>query len=203
MIYAYKEQYAEVIQVKVAEMFELATLNEKIPIDDFSHLFANSRVAEAFEQMDTIYVLGRSSNELIADIINKPPVDIYIAEYASPAYWVGWVLGYAQTNLKKTYKTLIKVFTCSELINYYFPYHEMDITQIIDVFKDRLADYSALKEIREKIGLSQDDLSLIADVPVRTIRAYEQNKLDIRKAQVDTIMSLARALNCSIDYLIY
>lgn len=203
MIHVYKEQYAEVVQVKVAEMFELAVINEKIAIDTFADLFANSEIGEAFMAMDPIYVLGKSSNELISLIINKPPVDIYIAAYASPEFWVGWVLGYAQTTLRKSYKTLIKVFPCSELINYYFPYHEMDINHIIDVFKERLQKYSPLKEIREKIGLSQDDLSIMTDIPVRTIRAYEQNKLDIRKAQADTVYILAKTLKCSIDYLMY
>ena len=202
MIHAYREQYAEIIQHKTAEIFELAVLNEKQDINAFSNAFANSVVANAFESMDPIYILGRSSNELIASIMNKPPVDIYSASFASPEYWVGWVLGYAQTTLKKSFKTLIKVFPCSELINCYFPYHEMDITQIIDVFKEKLSKYSSLKERRERIGLSQNDLSLLADVPVRTIRAYEQNKLDIKKAQADTVLALAKALRCTVDYLI-
>lgn len=203
MIHAYREQYSEIIQNKLAEMFELAVLNEKLDIDAFANLFAGSNIGKAFESMDPVFVLGKSSNELLSLIIDKPPVDIYIAEYASPEYWVGWVLGFAQTSLNKSYRTLFKVFPCGELINYYFPYHEMDITKIIDVFKERLAKYSPLKEARERIGLSQNDLSLITDVPIRNIRAYEQNKLDIRKAQADTVLSLARALNCSIDYLIY
>ena len=203
MIHAYREQYAEIIQHKTAEMFELAVLNEKLDIDAFAESFANSIVANAFETMDPIYILGRSSNELIASILDKTPVDIYTAAYASPEYWVGWVLGYAQTTLKKSFKTLIKVFPCNELLEHYFPYHEMDINQILDVFKGRLAKYSPLKERREIVGLSQSDLSLLADVPVRTIRAYEQNKLDIKKAQADTVVELARALSCSVDYLIY
>lgn len=203
MIHAYREQYGEIIQTKVAEMFELAVLNEKTNIDDFANLFVDSPVCNAFETMDPVFILGKSSNELISIILNKPPVDVYVSQYASPEYWVGWVLGYVQVNLKKSYKTLVKVFPCSELLNYYFPYHEMDINQIMDVFKERLSKYSALKEAREKVGFSQGDLSLMADVPIRTIRAYEQNKLDIRKAQADTVSALARALGCSIDSLIY
>ena len=87
MIHAYREQYAEIIQHKTAEMFELAVLNEKLSIDAFAESFASSVVAAAFESMDPIYILGRSSNELIASIMNKPPVDIYTAAYASPEYW--------------------------------------------------------------------------------------------------------------------
>ena len=202
-MYAYRKDYAEIIQHKTAEMFEIAVLCKGLAINDFAKVFSTSHIAEAFESLDSALVLGKSSNELIALMLNKEPIDYRIPSYASPEYWVGWVLGYAQTTLKKSFKTLIKVFPCNELLEHYFPYHEMEINKILDVFKERLAKYSPLKERREIVGLSQSDLSLLADVPVRTIRAYEQNKLDIKKAQADTVVELARALSCSVDYLIY
>ena len=202
MIRAYREQYAEIIQLRVAEMFEIAVLKEKISIDDFAYLFSKSIVAKSFEMLDPIYVLGKSSNELIGLILDKPPVDIYVADFASPEYWTGWVLGYAQAHLKKSFETLIKVFPCSELINYYFPYHEMDITHIINVFNEKIAKYNALKEIRTQSKISQDELSLLTGIPVRTIRAYEQGKLDLSKAQADTVLLLAKTLNCSVESLI-
>ena len=202
-MYAYRKDYADIIQHKTAEMFEIAVLCEGLAIDDFAKMFSIFQIAEAFESMDSVLILGKSSNELLALLLDKAPVDYNIPSYASPEYWVGWVLGYVQTTLKKSFKTLVKVFPCSELLNHYFPYHEMDINQILDVFKEKLAKYSPLKERREAVGLSQSDLSLLSDVPVRTMRAYEQNKLDIKKAQADTVVELARALSCSVDYLIY
>lgn len=203
MIHVYKDEYHNVINVKTAELFELAVLKERIEIDAFAEMFSYSPIGDAFDRLDPVYVLGKSCNELIALILDRPPVDIYIADFASPEYWVGWILGHAHHEFKKSFKTLIKVFPCSELINYYFPYHEMDIKQILDVFSERLNKYSSLKEQRNRIGISQDELSLISGVPVRTIRAYEQNKLDIAKGQVNTISALAMALGCTTDYLIY
>lgn len=203
MIHAYREQYAEIIQLKTAEMFELGVLKEKISIDKFSEAFASSRVADAFEMMDPVFILGKSSNELIGIILDLPPVDIYVADFASPEYWTGWVLGYAQTYFKKSFKTLLRVFPASELLNYYFPYHEMDIMHIIDVYKERFRKYNPLKEYRKATKLSQDDLSLLTDIPARTIRAYEQGKLDLSKAQADTVLVLAKTLGCSYEDLIY
>ena len=203
MIHAYREQYAEIIQLKTAEMFELGVLKEKISIDKFSEAFASSRVADAFEMMDPVFILGKSSNELIGIILDLPPVDIYIADFASPEYWVGWVLGYAQTYFKKSFKTLLKVFPASELLEHYFPYHEMDIMHIIDVYKERFRKYNPLKEYRKATKLSQDDLSLLTDIPARTIRAYEQGKLDLSKAQADTVLVLAKTLGCSYEDLIH
>ena len=203
MIHAYREQYAEIIQLKVAEMFELGVLKEKIDINRFADAFASSRVADAFEMMDPVFILGKSSNELIGIILDLPPIDIYVADFASPEYWVGWVLGYAQTHFKRSFKTLLKVFPANELLEHYFPYHEMDIRHIIDVYKDRFKKYNPLKEYRSATKLSQDDLSLLTDIPARTIRAYEQGKLDLAKAQADTVLMLAKTLGCSYEDLIY
>lgn len=203
MIHAYREQYAEIIQLKVAEMFELGVLKEKIDINKFADAFASSRVADAFEMMDPIFVLGKSSNELIGIILDLPPVNIYVADFASPEYWAGWVLGYAQTFFKKSFRTLLRVFPAGELLEHYFPFHEMDIRHIIDVYNDRFKKYNPLKEYRKATRLSQDDLSLLTDIPTRTIRAYEQGKLDLAKAQADTVLILAKTLGCSYEDLIY
>ena len=79
----------------------------------------------------------------------------------------------------------------------------MDIRHIIDVYKDRFKKYNPLKEYRKVTKLSQDDLSLLTDIPARTIRAYEQGKLDLAKAQADTVLILAKTLGCSYEDLIY
>ncbi len=48
----------------------------------------------------------------------------------------------------------------------------------------------------EPIGLAGQ-----ADVPVRTIQQYEQRQKDINKAQAETLLRLARALNCNVEDL--
>lgn len=56
-----------------------------------------------------------------------------------------------------------------------------------------------LKEMREKRGLSQTDLSERADVSKRQIGRYEHGKGDPTS---DTLARIARALDVSGDYLI-
>ncbi len=202
MIHAYNKEYLSTIQSKLAEMFELAVLTESINIDDFAKMFTSSHVCKAFENADPIYVLGKSSNELLAILLNKEPREIETSDFASPEYWVGYVLAYAQWYLNKPYKLLLSVYPCSKLINEYFPYHEMDISKIIELFKERISFVSKLKEFRKQKMLSQKELSVLSDVPIRTIRSYEQGTADISKAQAETLYSLSKTLGCSIEDLI-
>ena len=198
-----KETYTSIIQERLAVLFEIGVYLHNIPIDQFANDFASSKIGKAFENMNPIYVMGKSSSELYGLMYNKDSNMKEVPSNHSPEYWVGWVLGYAQCVFKKSYTTLIKVFPCSELMNNYFPYHEMDINHIICVFKEKLKKHSPLKERRKMIGLSRKDLSLISNVPISSIKAYEEGKRDLGHASAYTVMVLARSLCCSIEDLMY
>lgn len=202
MIHAYNKQYLPIIQEKLANMFELAVLEQNVRIDDFGDLFIASPICHTFEQADSVFVLGKSANELVGIILNKEPLNIETNSFASPEFWVGYVLAYAQWYFNKPYSVLIKSYPCSRLINNYFPYHEMDITHTLDLFRPHLNLSCPLKEIRSGQKLSQSQLSILSGVPVRTIKAYEQGSVDIAKAQAETLFALAQTLHCTIEDLI-
>lgn len=56
----------------------------------------------------------------------------------------------------------------------------------------------SLKQKRKEKGLSQSQLAELADVNVRTLQYYEQGVKDINGAKLNTLLSLANALECSI-----
>lgn len=202
MIHAYNEQYLSASQDKLATMFELGVLNENIEINDFANRFLISPICRAFETADPIFVLGKSANELVGIILGKEPLNIEVNSYASPEYWVGYVLAYVQWYLNKPFSVLLKAIPCDKLLNYYFPYHEMDLSQSVDLYISRLPMHCPLKELRTNKKLSQTQLSLLSGIPLRTIKAYEQGSLDIAKAQAETLYSLAQTLGCTIEDLI-
>ena len=202
MIHAYNEQFVSIIQPKVAAMFELAVLEEHIDIDAFAQNFISSPVCHALENADPVYALGKSANELLSLILGNEPLNIETSNYASPEYWVGWVLSYAQWYFNKPYAAIVAAIPCSQLLDNYFPYHEMDITQSMDLIAKYLKPVCLLKEIRKRRGLSQTQLANLSNVPLRTIKAYEQGTVDISKAQAETLYTLAQTLSCSIEDLI-
>lgn len=59
-----------------------------------------------------------------------------------------------------------------------------------------------LKLYRAKAGLSQSRLAELSGVNVRMIQYYEQGAKDINKAQADTILTLAKVLNCNMEDLL-
>ena len=202
MIHAYDEYYLPRIQRKLAELFELAVVFRNIDIDEFADRFISSKMARAFETNNFKYTQGMSSIELLAIILDEEPKEMSLLASATPEYWVGYVLAYVSWYYNISYKELIEAYPCSSLILNYFPYHEMDIRKVLELYSDKIKIESKLKICREKKNYSQNDLSIISNVPIRTIRSYEQGTNDIAKGQVETIYKLAKALDCKIEDLI-
>ena len=202
MIHAYSDDFLPTIQGKLASMFEIAVLKKHLSIDDFAEKFLSSPVCRAFETADPVFVLGKSAVELLGMVLHEAPDPVQTDSYASPEYWVGYTLAYMQWYFNKPYSKLIAALPCGELLAHYFPYHEMDIRQSVDLFFSKLRPVCPLKRFRAAKHLSQRDLSLLSGVPERNIKAYEQGKIDIGRAQAETLYALAKVLNCSIEDLI-
>lgn len=183
-------------------MFELAVYAERLTVDEFALRFLDSPVCAGFESGDPVFVDGKSANELLAVVLGNDAVQIEQDSLASPEYWLGWVLAYAQWYLNKPFSVIFAAYPCSELLEEYFPYHEMDISKTVELIASRLPKTNRLKEFRQVKKLSQSQLSLLSGVPVRSIKAYEQGSIDISKAQGDTLYALATVLGCSIEDLI-
>lgn len=58
-----------------------------------------------------------------------------------------------------------------------------------------------LQTIRKERGITQQKLSELSGVPLKTIQGYEGTK-DINKAQVMIVYKLAHALNINIEDLL-
>lgn len=60
----------------------------------------------------------------------------------------------------------------------------------------------SLQEIRKKRGYSAGKLADITGVSVRNIQHYESGYRDINGAKLDTLCSLALALDCKIENIL-
>ena len=71
-----------------------------------------------------------------------------------------------------------------------------------EVIKELFPNTSALKTLRKKRKLTQEQLAILSGVNIRTIRSYEQGTSELAKAQGETLLMLSKALNCSMEELL-
>lgn len=202
MIRAYSEIYLNSVMHNLAALFDIAINDEGLEADSFADTFANSEIARGIESGTPDILVGKSATEMLMSILQKDIVYTVVPVDRTPEYWAGWVLANAQWYLNRSFKEIFSVMPFSALVSMYHPYHEADEMKTVEVIKARFPSVSALKTIRQKRKLTQEQLALLSGVNVRSIRSYEQGDNDISKAQGDTLQMLSKALDCAIEELL-
>ena len=202
MIHAYSELYLNSAMHNLAALFDIAINAEGLDADEFAGAFANSKIAKGIEAGVPDILAGKSATEMLMIILDKDIDYTVVPVDRTPEYWAGWVLAKAQWYLNKSFKDILEVIQFSKLVSMYYPYHEADEMKAVEIINACFPTVSNLKMIRKKRKLSQEELAILSGVNVRSIRAYEQGKNDITKAQVDTLQMLAKTLDCSIEELL-
>ena len=206
MIHAYDRNYLGRAQTLMGVMFHVAVYDLGNSLERFYDRFLFSRISSYFEAGDSSILGGMSGVELALEILDDDTRDDYLPVFdKSSEYWCGWALAYFQWYSDIRFIQINKYIPIKEIHKMYNPYHEMDISQFCDhmiaLYNSR-KQYSNLKMKRLESRLSQSELSRLSEVPVRTIQQYEQRQKKINNAGAETIMKLARVLNCSASVLL-
>lgn len=206
MIHAYDKNYLSKAQNNLASMLDFAVYDLEEDLSYFYLKFLQSKICSQFERGESTVIVGKSGVELALDIIGD---ETLVSKYRpaanrTPEYWCGWALAYFQWQTNLGFKEINNYISISEILAMYSPYHEMDISQfcdkMIELYNKR-KNNTNLKALRLDAGLSQSELAEISDIPVRTIQQYEQNQKNINAAKAETVVKLAKALNCTVEAL--
>ena len=210
MICAYDKEYLPRARSAMGAMLDYAVWDAKMDIDVFFSLFVTSGLADRFGSGEPSVVAGMSGVEIAREALvmtgydeNPPPPCFNLDR--SREYWTGWALAYYQWSSSIPFRLIARYVPVSQIRDLYSPYHEMDIRQFADRMNELYAKAKPetnLKTMRVGAGLTQARLATAAEVPVRTIQQYEQRQKNIRKASIETVISLAHVLGCRPEDLL-
>ena len=206
MIHAYDKNYLSKAQNNLASMFDFAVYDLKEDLTLFYKKFLQSKISAQFERGEATVIAGRSGVELALELIGDESLASKYRPAANrtPEYWCGWALAYFQWQTNLSFKEIDNYIPVSEVLNMYSPFHEMDISQFCDKMLElynKRKNNTNLKKLRLGAELSQSQLAEISDIPLRTIQQYEQNQKNINAAKAETVVKLAKALNCTVEAL--
>ena len=207
MIHAYDKNYLSKAQNNLASMFDFAVYDLKEDLTLFYKKFLQSKISSQFERGEATVIAGRSGVELALELIGDESLASKYRPAANrtPEYWCGWALAYFQWQTNLSFKEIDNYIPVSEVLNMYSPFHEMDISQFCDKMLElynKRKNNTNLKKLRIGAELSQSQLAEISDIPLRTIQQYEQNQKNINAAKAETVVKLAKALNCTVEALL-
>ena len=209
-IRAYDELYLPGAQNILGHAVDFAVMTLAVEPNVFGNALAVSESAKQFSDGNPRYVAGMNGCEFARAVLNDAGVsfpensdEMYLDK--SPEYWAGWALAYYQWYTAFSFMDILRAASLDDIIRMYPLYHEMDLAHFV-VQMDRLMKeaypQTRLRERRSNCGLSQSELAVEADVPLRQIQLFEQGQRDINKASAITLLKLSKALHCQMEDLI-
>ena len=210
MIRAYDKVYLDKARTALGRMLDFAVYDLKYDITEFFELFISSGIAERFENGDFTLLAGKSGVEIAYAVLEQSEIDYerikpnYTVD-RSEEFWTGWALAYYQWESTMSFAEIIHYIPIKDIMALYSPYHEMDIRQFADKMNElhkAAKPETNLKLLRQRAGLSQNELAELSGIPVRTIQQYEQRQKNINKAQTEYMVMLARVLCCQVEELL-
>lgn len=210
MIHAYQEIYVNNAQTMLGDAFDYAINTCHISGDDFVKMFVVSSFSKRIENGEPACVAGKSSIELVHEIVfetmqKELNVEPEVNYSRSCEYWIGWAVAYYQWYSDRSFKEIFRVLSFEDLKRMYYTLHEADISKFVDIVDLKMKEYyveTNLKRIRTTHGYTQQELSDLSGVSLRSIQLYEQRNKDINKASVDKLYRISKALGCNIEDLI-
>ena len=185
-------------------MFDFAVNYCNLNGDKYWDMFICSGVAQQFENGNPKFVVGKSGEEIVYDVLSSVGKSIECTKPLprlgrTPEYWAGWALAQYQNTTNLSYKSIHQIVNFEELINMYKTLHEAPIEKFIEILSNKKSNSQTnLKLQRERMGLSQSQLADMSGINIKTIQAYEQRQKDIKSAKFETLQKLSVALGCEI-----
>lgn len=207
MIPAYDELYLSCAQRCLGSALAYAAQGLSIEPEGFYERFLASELSLEFALGSSRVIAGASGIELACAVVGvAPPGSAWCQGFERGIdYWTGWALAYYQWVSSLRFDQIEELVPYTEVRRLYDPYHEMDILQFVDKMDELCGTAmltSNLKLARRRAGLTQKQLAVLSQVPLRTVQQYEQRQKDINRAQAATVISLATVLHCEPEALL-
>ena len=209
---AYSEDYLSDARDNLGDMLDYAVNDCGYDPDEFFNWFISSEVASKFGHGNPKYVAGMSGIEManiVLERVKAPGKRVKASQSIDKGResWAGSILAYYQWYRNIRFEDMVKNgLKVSEVMNMYI-LHEVDESKFVEcadriIGNAKAGKPSKLQTIRKARGFTQQQLSEVSGVTLRMIQLYEQKQNDIGKAQVNTVLSLAKALGCTVEDLV-
>ena len=212
MTNAYSELYLDDAMQNLGDMVEYAVCDCGFDPDEFFGWFIASGVASRFEKGNPKFVTGMSGFELAEAVLKAtnialPGIAPSHPDFKGREYWAGWIFAYYQWQSGRRFEDIVADGLSLSTVFCMYIHHEADNSKFVEsadaiIRRNKESRKSKLHTIRKARGFTQQQLSDASGVALRMVQLYEQKQNDLSKAQVNVVISLAKALGCEVEDLI-
>ena len=208
MVHSYSDLYLDDAMENLGDYFDYMINELDYSPEEAYTLFVKSGVALEFGSGNPKYIAGMSGVDLAVDVLYRIKneyleIDIVPKYTRSKEFWMGWIYAYYQWFKADSFKNIYnRGITPEFVLDRYETLHEADVSMFLekaDYMYNNGNEKSKLQIIRKERGFTQKQLARLSGVSLRMVQLYEQQQQDISKAEVKSVLNLAKALSCDVD----
>ncbi len=210
MVRAYPEMYLPKAQAVLGEALDYAVNACGMSGEGFINMFIVSSVSKRMAEGEPTLVAGKSGIEIVLDTVFEATgkiLDIPQKEsfFRSPEYWIGWAVAWYQWYSARSYGEIFQAMSFTDLESMYGTLHEADVSKFAEISDDLVRKCfpdTNLRRFRLLYGCTQEKLSRLSGVSLRSIQMYEQRQKNINRASAESLYRLSKVLGCAMEELI-
>ena len=187
-------------------------------IDTFGYIFARSayenyafgyvekvlsysQIVNELEQSNVTTIAFTSVEKIYADLFPRHANDGFVYNPYDEYGWIGHIYVHIFLKFQITFESIFMLLPIKEALNLYHLYHEMDITQVYDVFEEKMKPSIFAKYMKLR-NISSNELSLLTGVSQATISSLRYGTRDINKFEALKLLKISSVLNIKMTSLL-
>ena len=189
-------------------LYEYASLLEKVLSTGYylnyspvalERLISYSPYFQAIENDKESFSPIINDSVLIKSLFSEQDININDIPSYNQCLWAAEAYLRIQGSTGLTFEAIFLYIQISKMYSLFPLYHEMDFSQIIDEFNCLYKNESVLSILLKKYKYSLKDVSMKCKIPYVTLSSLKQRKRDIKKANVEAIISLAKVFKVRVE----
>lgn len=181
----YTDYMGRIISLAVSAKFHLELITDKLAKSDF---------VNEMELGENSIIYNMSPYEIFRNLFCADYVSDNSSMNYNDAYWCGYIYSNIFFECKKPFQYIALKLPLERLLNMYPVYHEMDISQVYNDFKEAESSETIMRLLLKKHGMSAAELSRKSGVPLRTIARFKEKDEYLYKGTFNNIHSIASVL---------
>ena len=189
-------------------LFEYANILERALSTGYKYGYSFDSIERNISYSPFFQLVEKSDHDFSPIVIDTALIkslylDIDVNLMDVPVYnqclWAAESYMRIQHETRLSFETIFLIMPLKEMYSCFPLYHEMDFSQIVQLFLQKKEEKTVFAILLNKYGYKLSDIAKKTKISKETLYSLKQGKREIKKANVDIVQKLANFFNVRIE----
>lgn len=191
------EKRASEIKERISSFFELSLSFDTIPLALMEEKLCWSAPFRELERGRPELLLKGECEDLFKEVFDTPDIPNHYTSNSIDA-WIGEAYASIFLSRHVSFSRILLLLPLREMKDLFYPYHEMDSSQILNLYSEREKSVSILEALKKRNHLTYQKIAEETGIPLPSLFRYRNNE-SLDKISLSVAKKLSLALSCPME----